>query len=382
MSNYLNFPGLIDCHVHFREPGLTHKGDMATEAAAAKAGGVLTVCDMPNTVPPTQTVVALKDKIERAKRITDVDIHFFFGATTIGHLSQLTDLWTNPEHASTKRRCCGLKLYLDHSTGNQKADPAIAEEAFKICGELNIPIIAHCEDPKINEEAANRVKGDDIVLHSRLRPPESESESIFKCIDLVRRYETPFHVAHLSTAEGVNLVRQAKKEKLPVTCEVTPHHLFLTIDDYQKLGTLAKMNPPLREQRHLEALWEGIADGTVDCIATDHAPHLLEEKRAGVPLQAPSGVPGVETMLPLLLTVAAGAWPHPHSDRPVTCNLTPKDILRLCFTNPNQIFRLGADDQPRITVDPSIEWTIKGSDIHSRCQWTPYEGWKVKGKVV
>ena len=103
MSNYLNFPGLIDCHVHFREPGLTHKGDMATEAAAAKAGGVLTVCDMPNTVPPTQTVVALKDKIERAKRITDVDIHFFFGATTIGHLSQLTDLWTNPEHASTKR---------------------------------------------------------------------------------------------------------------------------------------------------------------------------------------------------------------------------------------------------------------------------------------
>jgi dihydroorotase len=140
------------------------------------------------------------------------------------------------------------------------------------------------------------------------------------------------------------------------------------------------MNPPLREADDQAALWAGIADGTIDCIATDHAPHTLEEKRSGKALEAPSGVPGVETMLPLLLTVASGKWPHPSSSSPVS-TFTTEDIVRLCFTNPNRIFRLGASDEPRVSIDLSTEWVIEGARLHSKCGWTPYEGWKVIGKI-
>jgi dihydroorotase len=386
----LLFPGLIDCHVHFRQPGLEHKATMETESRSALAGGVTTVCEMPNTIPPTVTVAALADKVRNASKIEGFDLRFYFGVTEQAHLFTLKELW-NGESAELKRlkaRCCGVKLYLDHSTGNQKVDGGIVGEIFEACGALGIPIIAHCEDPGINRAAAEANTDTDISAHSRVRPPESEAASIAGAIAMARTSGAALHIAHLSTAQGLGLVRQAKKDTLPVTCEVAPHHLFLSTDDYVTLGTRTKMNPPVRSIEHAEALWKGIYDGTVDCISTDHAPHTIQEKDAQPPLSAPSGVPGVETMLPLLLSVAEGGWPHPGGKALQTEDtLSYADIVRLCFINPNRIFNLGktmiSEGAPAdcVVVDPLERWTIRGSELHSKCGWTPYEGWSVTGAV-
>lgn len=374
----LSLPGLIDCHVHFREPGLTHKGDMESESRAALSGGVTTVCEMPNTVPPTVTVAAFTDKVRRAERIRDFDMRFFFGITKEEHIAELQKLWKDP----IRERCCGVKLYLDHSTGDQRIDPAVIESAFRACAELDLPVAVHAEDSAINAAAASRITTKDVATHSLSRPPESEAHAIRFAVELARKTSTRLHIAHLSTKEGLDLVRQAKKDGMPVSCEVAPHHLFLTTDEYSALGTLAKMNPPLRTKSHQTALWQGIEDRTVDCIATDHAPHTLEEKRADDPLKAPSGVPGVETMLPLLLTVASGHWPSANRLQTTNYKLQISDIVRLCFENPNRIFRLGrTPESPRIAIDPDAEWVIHGKNLRSRCGWTPYEGWKVRGRV-
>ncbi|MBI1813039.1 dihydroorotase family protein, partial [Candidatus Peregrinibacteria bacterium] len=307
-SGLLLFPHLIDCHVHFREPGYPQKATMKSEAASAKAGGIGTVCEMPNTDPPTVTIAALADKVRRANEITDCDIRFFFGVTKSEHLIAARELWMGTSDGLKRLRahCCGVKIYFDHSTGDQGVEIDLLDEVFRVCRELSIPLVGHCEDPAINAEAkakhASSGKGP-AELHSLIRPPESEAKAIAYALSLVRKHGTAFHVAHLSTKEGLELVRQAKADRLPVTCEVAPHHLFLSTyddDNHSFLGTLAKMNPPLRTMDHRKALWEGIADRTIDCIASDHAPHALEEKNEGRPLDAPSGVPGVETLLPLL----------------------------------------------------------------------------------
>lgn len=378
----ITLPGLIDCHVHFREPGFEQKEDMESGAAAAHAGGIRTVCDMPNTNPPTVSVAALKEKIQRAERIKNADIRFFFGATEEGHIQEFRKAWSMPE---LRERLVGMKIFFDHSTGDQGANMAVIEEAFNVCAKLGAPLVAHCEDAAINTEARELIlnqapEATDVSLHSLMRPCASEARAIEQALSLTRTYGTQFHIAHLSTAQGVELVRDAKKEGLPVTCEVTPHHLFLTIDDYKTLSARGKMNPPLRTAQEQKALWQGIADGTVDCIGTDHAPHLLKEKESGNPLAVPSGVPGTETMLPLLLTIAAGGWPHPNGSlKPENAKISVDDIRRLCFTNPNRIFALGASDEPRVTVDIDQEWTISGAKLHSKCGWTPYEGWRVQG---
>ena len=373
----LLFPLLIDCHVHFREPGLTHKATMATEAAAALAGGVGCVCEMPNTIPPTVTVAALADKVRTAAKVDGCVIKFFFGVTEALHLAALKELWTSDamEMKRLKIHCCGVKLYLDHSTGNQKANDDVIEDVFKTCAELKIPLVAHCEDPAMNAKFDIAGKSD-VALHSVRRPAESEAKSVAEAIALAKKYGTPFHVAHLSTKGALEYVRKAKKEKLSVTCEVSPHHLFLSTDDYGTLGTLGKMNPPLRSKDDQKSLWEALKDGTVDCIATDHAPHTLEEKKTGNPLEAPSGVPGVETMLPLLLTAAANK------------KMSYSDIVRLCFANPNRIFSLhqseiikGAEARIAI-VDPKKEWPLLRAHLKTKCGWSPFEGRKMVGGIV
>ncbi len=392
-SGKLLFPLLIDCHVHFREPGMEHKATMASESAAALAGGVGIVCEMPNTIPPTVTIAALADKVRRAEKVAGCTIKFFFGVTEAVHLVTLKDLWTGTslELKRLKNHCSGVKLYLDHSTGDQKVDGGIVEEIFQTCAELKIPLVAHCEDPDINSKFQKSNSNLDVSAHSQMRPPESEAASITYAIGMVRKTGAALHIAHLSTKQGIELVRAAKQEKLPVTCEVSPHHLFLTTDDYASLGTFGKMNPPLRSAEHRDALWAGIADGTVDCIATDHAPHTIDEKMLqGTSLlsDVPSGVPGVETMLPLLLSVAAGKWPHSNGKwKMENGKFTYSDIVRLCFINPNRIFSLGAPaiaekNTARIViVDPTKECLIEAKNLHSKCGWTPFEGWRVTGKI-
>ncbi|MDD5751156.1 MAG: dihydroorotase family protein [Candidatus Peribacteraceae bacterium] len=388
-SNQLIFPGFIDAHVHFREPGYEQKGTMESEAQSAVAGGVTTVCDMPNTIPPTVTVAALREKVRRAESVAVCDIRFFFGVTQAAHLKEVARLWgdSSEEGQRLKGRCAGVKLFFDHSTGNQKAEAGVLAEAFRLCAELSIPVIAHCEDPRLNARAAKLVKGDEAAAHSRRRPPDAEEHAVTQAIELCAQYGTHLHITHLSTAGGLERVRKAKEQGLAVTCDVTPHHLFLTTDDYKGLGTLAKMNPPLRPPGHSPALWAGIEDGTVDCVVSDHAPHTYEEKASVPPPDAPSGVPGVETMLPLLFTVAAGHCPHPQQCVPIK-SFRYADILRLCFTRPNEIFSLGkkgitaGDPADLVLVRPDESWELSGSTLHAKCGWTPYEGWKVTGRAT
>lgn len=373
-TGLLIFPGLIDCHVHFRDPGFPEKGTMITESESARAGGVTTVCEMPNTNPPTVTVAALADKVRRASEVEGCDLRFFFGVTEAIHLVTLRELFTgdSAELQRLRAACCGVKLYLDHSTGDQKVDGGIVDDVFKTCAELNITLVAHCEDADMNAAALKNNTSEDISVHSQIRSAESEEKAVIFALEKAKKYGTHLHVAHLSTRQGLERIREAKKEGVTVTCEVAPHHLFLSTDDYGTLGTLAKMNPPLRSKDHCEALLAGLMDRTVDCVATDHAPHTLKEKQITPPLKAPSGVPGVETMLPLLLNAG----------------ITPKIILDACFTQPNRIFKLGKSeitagaDMHLVLIDPKAEWTIKASELHAKCGWTPFEGWNVQGKIV
>ncbi|CAM37698.1 putative dihydroorotase [Leishmania braziliensis MHOM/BR/75/M2904] len=391
----IQLPPLIDCHVHFREPGLEHKANIATESTAAYHGGITAVCDMPNTIPPTQSIAALADKVARAKATAHTHCHlfFFFGATAEAHLQELEELWTNPAHAELKTHCCGLKLYLDNSTGNMKSSQPVVEKSFETCGRLQIVLVTHCEESQINEAAAAQHPYDGPASHSLRRPAESEVASVQEAIALARNYRTPLHLAHVSTAQSLDLVRQARAADptLHLTCEVTPHHLFLTTGDYSCCGARLKVNPPIRPPQHHEALWAGLLDGTVDCISTDHAPHTIAEKdHCGAAAQPPSGMPSIEVVVPLLLTVVAGQWPHPTAPKPSTLAaaeqqgrpLVVDDVVRLLHTNPNRIFQLRQPHTPDRIFDLQCEWTVHGKDLHSRCQWSPYEGWRLRGRAM
>nr|BAF95074.1 dihydroorotase [Parabodo caudatus] len=373
------FPGLIDCHVHFREPGLEHKATIASEASAARSGGVFVCCEMPNTTPPTNSIERLKDKVERADHARDVcDVRFFFGATVHEHLAELEQLLSDPSLASLRRHCCGLKLYLDNSTGDMKSEDDVTEAAFALCGKYSFPLVAHCEHAGTNDRCSC-IPYTNAASHSERRPAISEVTSIREAISRAEKHNTPLHIAHLSTAEGMRCVKDARERGVKVTCEVTPHHLLLTVADYDTLGGRGKVNPPIRYSDDQELLWDGVIDGTIDCIATDHAPHLLSEKDTtdGMP---PSGLPGVEVSLRLLLSIALGHWPHPTTKPPASAlKLTTEMIRRLMFTRPNEIFDLHASDAPAIRIDKQGSYTITNENQKTKCGWTPYNGWEVKG---
>ena len=389
VSGKLIFPGLMDTHVHFREPGFPEKATMQSEAIAARAGGITAVCDMPNTVPPTVTVEAFADKVQRAAAIKDVEIRFFFGITQQEHLEEFEKLMTGtaPEMKKLRSRLAGVKIFLEQSVGNQKIDPSLLDAVFAACTKHKVVLVAHCEDAEINAQTAAQNTRTGAIVHSLIRPSFSEMAAVKQAVGLAKKNKTHLHIAHVSTEGAVGLIRAAKEEGVHVTCEVTPHHLFFATDDYERLGGRIKVNPPIRSYKHRTALWQAIQDGVVDCIASDHAPHLLSEKEHSDPLKAPSGVPGVETLLPLLLSVAHGKWPHPAEPHMSCPEFTVQDIVRLCLVNPAKIFgfrreEIGEDRKADLViVDPKKEWTIHGEELHSKCKWTPYEGWVVRGKV-
>jgi dihydroorotase len=399
MSNYVTMPGFIDMHTHLREsgfedaehPGLTYKETMRTGAESALAGGVMVLGDQPNTDPVTNTIERLARKVQRAQALVEeglpIDVYFYFSITAPEHLAEFERLCASDDEdmKALRMRCAGIKLFLENSTGNLKIPKELVPEVFRVSAKYDALTMAHCEDADMNAAAAAKNTLTTVEAHSIIRPPESEAKSIEYALSLVRQFRTRFHIAHLTTRQGVELVRNAKREGLPVTTEVTVHNLLCSTDDYATLGTRIKMNPPIRSREHLEALAEGVMDGTIDCIITDHAPHTIEEKNNPEPLKAPSGVPGVETRIPLLFTIAAGRWPHPTSPATVL-KLTHDDIIRTCFTKPNEIYRLGKklpeEGGDSVVIDTDAKWTIHGSELHSKCGWTPYEGWEVQGRVV
>ncbi|WP_435362681.1 dihydroorotase [Haloarchaeobius sp. DYHT-AS-18] len=362
----LLFPGAIDAHVHFRQPGYGHKETWETGSQSAAAGGVTTVVDQPNTSPPTTTGEAFDQKAEFAEQsIVDWGIN---GGVTAD--------W-DPESLFDRPLFALGEVFLADSTGDMGIEADLFAEAVELAGEHDVTVTVHAEDADLFDESAK--SRDDADAWSAYRAAEAEAAAVERACEVGAEYDTAIHIAHTSTPEGVDAAAAAG-----ATCEVTPHHLFLSRDDLPELGTFGRMNPPLRSEDRREAVFERVADGTVDIIATDHAPHTREEKDASI-WDAPSGVPGVETMVPLLLEEAR------------TGTLSYERVRDLVAANPASIFDLPEKGRIQEGMDADLALydtenprAIRGEDLHSNCGWTPFEGkqgvfpeWTmVRGEVV
>ena len=355
-------PALIDPHVHFRVPGGEHKEDWKSAARSAIRGGVTMVCEMPNNQPPCTTyerLLAKKQMIDAQLREVDIPLRYqlYFGADK-EHFDQI---------ALARKETRALKIFMGCSTGGLVVETdSDLDEAFRCAKDAGLTVAVHAEDEALLKEAKKRYVGaTDPALHSKMRPREAAIRACEKALQLCAKHHSPLYILHMSTQEELELVRQAKKSGLPVYAEVTTHHLFLSECDYQRYGTFVQMNPPLRTVEDQEALWEGIKDGSIDTLGTDHAPHTLAEKQ--LPFgQAPSGIPGVETLLPLMLDAVSKG------------RLTLKRLVELTRTNSAKLF--GLPSYPDfVLVDLSLEKEVRQEELASKCGWSPYHGRLLKG---
>ena len=364
-------PGVIDTHVHFREPGLTRKADIASESRAAAYGGVTTFFDMPNTVPQTVTAEAWRDKMSRARESSHVNYAFFLGATNDNiEILEAADPHDIP----------GIKLFMGSSTGNMLVDRE--ESLRRIFSRISLPIMAHCEDTeKISQAMAEAVSrcGDDppVAMHPQIRSAEACWASSSKAVDLASQYGARLHLAHLSTARELSLLPKAKDGLLPaITVEAVIAHLMFSEADYAEKGTLIKCNPSVKTDADRQALRRAVADGTITTVATDHAPHLLCEKEGGC-RKAASGMPMVQFSLPCMLQLV---------DEGV---LTLPQVVRLMCNHPARLFEIDRRGFLRVgykadivIVRPDCKWTVTEDEIQSRCGWSPLMGhtfnWRVE----
>lgn len=323
----LKLPGLIDVHVHMREPGATHKEDWESGTAAALAGGFTSILAMPNTQPPICDAPSLKLAMAAAQAKARCDFGQYLGAGA----DNVVDAAGLASHTA------GLKMYLDQTYGPLRLDDMTLW-------------MEHC---------ARWPREKPIVVHA-------EGRSLAAAILVAAINDRPLHLAHVSRREEILLIRAAKQHGLKVTCEVTPHHLFLSEKDIPLIGAgRSEVRPRLAGEQDCLSLWENLE--VIDCFATDHAPHTLAEKDSPQP---PPGFPGLETALPLLLTAV-------HAGR-----LSLDDVIRRLVTNPQRIFHIPEQAETWVEVDPDQEWEIQAAQMHTRCQWTPFEGLKVRGRVT
>ncbi len=364
-------PGIIDTHVHFREPGMTEKADIESESRAAAAGGVTSYFEMPNTVPQTTTIEALEDKFQRAAKSSHVNYTFFFGAT-----NDNVDLFSKLD----VHRIPGIKLFMGSSTGNMLVD---RDEALnRIFASAKLPIMAHCEDTTIinrNMEEAKKAWGDDpqVSLHALIRSEEACLASSRKAVELAKKYGTRLHVAHVSTAEELELFPACRDAVATnITAEACVGHLYFTQLDHERLGAKIKVNPAIKTPVDQFMLREALNDGRIAVVATDHAPHLLEQKQGGC-VKAASGMPMIQfSLVTMLELVDAGV-------------LTIERLVELMCHNPARLFGvrqrgfLRKGYRADITiVRPKSPWTVTKDLIESKCKWSPMEdhtfNWKVE----
>ncbi len=363
-SALLTLPALIDPHVHFRVPGGEHKEDWRTGAAAAIAGGVTTVLDMPNNNPACTT----KERLEEKKRLIDAQLAEVGIPLRYGLYLGASEK-TVSEIENARGGYIGIKVFLGQSTGDLLMDNDTAfEEVCHTAARLGTIVAVHAEDEKIMQNLKASLSPESLTnvrVHSRIRGREAAITAMKKAIALGKKYGTKLYILHASTKEEVALIRQAKHDGVTIALETTPHHLFLNESAYETLGTKAQMNPPLRTPEDQAALWEGLMDGTIDTIGTDHAPHTLEEK--GQPYgKAPSGVPGIETLLPLLLTAVRDG------------KLTLDRFMAVTRTNAEKFFDLPSNDDT-VVVDMNTVRPVRGSTFKTKCGWSPFEGWELVG---
>ena len=360
----LLMPGMIDTHVHFREPGLTSKATIASESAAAVAGGVTSYFDMPNTIPPTTTLDAWKQKMEIASKSSLANYAFYIGATNSNLDSELcrADFSLIP----------GIKLFLGSSTGNLLVDSK--ESLERLFAEVKVPVAVHAEDNArigLNSSIAREVFGNDeipVEFHPIIRDARACLDSTLLAIELAAKHETKLHLCHISTGIETKLLRQGKPRWL--TTETCTHYLYFSEGDYETLGARIKCNPSIKASTDRSALKKAVKDGLIDVIGSDHAPHLLSEKAGGA-LTAPSGMPGIQFQLPLLLDM-----------------FSPELVAKLTASNPAAIFGIekrgslkpgNFADMIRVKTE---EHAISDSDSLSLCGWTPLSGMKLGHRVV
>lgn len=355
-------PALIDPHVHFRVPGGEHKEDWKTAALAAVRGGVTMVCEMPNNSPPCTTLerlLAKKKLIDSQLLESGIPLRYglYFGA----------DRESLDEISKVSHEAVALKIFMGCSTGGLviESDEDL-NTSFRLAKEAGLLVAVHAEDEAILKLAKSRYTGaTNPAYHSKIRPREAAMRAVEKALNLCAKYQTPLYILHMSTKEELELVRQAKQSGLPVYAEATTHHLFLSEEDYKIHGTYVQMNPPLRTWEDQEALWEGLRDGSIDTIGTDHAPHTRKEKN--LPFgQAPSGIPGVETLLPLMLDAVSKG------------RLSLKRLSELTRYTILKMFHLPANDDV-VLVDLDLVKEVREEELASKCGWTPYRGRRLRG---
>ncbi|OEU42440.1 dihydroorotase [Methanosarcina sp. Ant1] len=367
----LTLPAGIDVHVHFREPGMAAKENWYTGSCAAAAGGITTVIDQPNTIPPTTDRRSFEQKLKLAKKKSIIDFGINGGVTS--NIEKLEELWKLGVTAFGE-------IFMAESTGGLNINEETFEEALVEIKRLGAIATIHAEDEKMRLELEELLKGYiSSDYHSKVRPNACEAAAVQKALELISKMKVRTHFCHISTLEAIGLIRKEKyltrrENKTPLfTCEVTPHHLFLSTRDWERLRSFGKMNPPLRGSHSIKALVNGINDGTIDMVASDHAPHLESEKDTDLKF-APSGVPGVETLMPLMLAA-------------VRKNILPlAQMIMLTSWNPAKAFGLDLQAKGRlevgfdadlIIVDPRALQPLKAEMLHSKAGWTPFEGMDV-----
>ena len=364
VSNLIVLPGIIDTQVHFREPGSTDTEDLETGSKSAVLGGVTSVFEMPNTNPPTSSQAEFKRKLSLAVNRMYCNYAFYFGATpdNIEDLKKLNNL----------EGCCGVKLFVGSSTGNLLVKDE--DDIEKVISNSSKIISIHSEDEDILNIRKRFIKKGDVRSHPIWRNEECAISSTRKVVKIAERNNKKIHILHVTTKEEVEFLSRYKGN---VTFEITPQHLTLSSPEcYEKLGTLAQMNPPIREKKHQDKLWKAIVDDIVDVIGSDHAPHKMTNKKKEYP-QTPSGMPGVQTLVPIMLN-------HINNEK-----LTLDKFVKLVCEKPSKIFNIknkgyikeGFDADLTI-VDMNMKKTIQNEWIASKCGWTPFDGYEVKGFPV
>lgn len=324
MSNIIRLPGLVDIHVHLRDPGETHKEDFYTGTSAALAGGVTTIFDMPTKSFHVLSAEELDIKIKTVSQKALCNWGLYFG----------TDGKNIKEFGKIKDKVIGLKIYLNMTTGHTLLSEDMLEDVF-----------------------ARWSKEKPIVIHS-------EGNEIQLVISLAEKYGNKIHITHVNTKNLLKSIMDAKRENINITCDVTPHHLFLDEEKIEKMGGFGMVKPPIATSEDKEYLWENIKN--IDCVATDHAPHTISEKESDNP---PTGMPGLETMLPLLITAV--------KER----RLTIDDVVRLTNTNPQKIFGFRQDENTYVEIDLDEKYTIENKNLKTKCGWSPFDGWEVYGRI-
>jgi dihydroorotase len=364
--NLIVAPGFVDLHVHLREPGQTHKETIASGTAAAAAGGFTSVCAMPNTSPVNDSV-EITAWMQQAERGAVVNV-FPIAAATIGSAGEkLTD------YAALRK--AGAVAFTDD--GRPVLNDSVMREALVQSARIGVPLIQHAEDTRLTTGGQMNTGATAFRLGLRGLPPEAESKIVERDVELAKATMAHLHVAHVSTAGALKAIRRGKKDRLRVTCEVTPHHFTLLDEEVRDYDTRFKMNPPLRSGADREAIWAALADGAIDAIATDHAPHALHEKQVEFD-RAPFGLIGLETALALAITVL-----HRRKEIPL------RRIVELLSSNPARIVNLRGRGTLAVgsiadvvLFDPRARWTYDARQTRSRSRNTPFDGWQLYGRIV